>query len=136
MLQPKKLKFRKPHTERFLKKHLASRGKDLQYGSLGLKSLEIKLITDKQIDACLNELKRKLGKKGRYWLRIFPHFPKTKKPPETRMGGGKGDIEGYVAVVKPGTIIFEVDGPTKEVLKEALKSVSYKLPIKTKIIEK
>lgn len=136
MLQPRKLKFRKSHSDRMIRNHLALRGSTLAYGEVGLKSLEAKEITDKQIEASLSELKRRLGKKGRYWLRIFPHLPKTKKPPETRMGGGKGDVEGYVAVVKPGTIIFEVAGLNRESLKEALKSVSYKLPIKTKIVEK
>lgn len=136
MLQPRKLKFRKPHLDRMIRNHIALKGNTLAYGEVGLKSLEAKRITDRQIEASLNELKRRLGRKGRYWLRIFPHLPKTKKPPETRMGGGKGDIEGYVAIVKPGTIIFEVAGLDKESLKEALKLVSYKLPIKTKIVEK
>ena len=136
MLQPRKLKFRKPHIDRLLKGHLTSKGTELNYGVVGLKALEAKLITDRQIESCLSELKRNLGKKGRYWLRVFPHFPKTKKPPETRMGGGKGDIEGYVTHVKPGAIIFEVDGLDKETLKSVLKKVAYKLPVKTKIVEK
>ncbi len=136
MLQPKKLKFRKVQPKRGLRKRIAFKGESLVYGDAGLKSLETKLIKDKQIEACLAELKRGLGKKGRYWLRIFPHLPKTKKPPETRMGGGKGDVEGYVALVKPGTIIFEVAGLDKESLRNVLKAISYKLPIKTKIVEK
>lgn len=136
MLQPRKLKYRKPQIERLLKDKIALKGSKLVYGIVGLKSLETKLITNKQIEACLNEIKRQLKKKGRYWLRIFPHFPKTKKPPETRMGGGKGDIENYVVHIKPGTIIFELDGPDKELLKNVLKKVAYKLPFKVKIIEK
>ena len=114
MLQPRKLKYRKSQKGR---------------------SLNRKIIT-KGTEACISELKRRLGKKGRFWLRIFPHKPKTKKPPEVRMGGGKGDVENYVALVRPGTILFEVAGLDKKSLQDALKSISYKLPIKTKIVSK
>ncbi|GIW67410.1 MAG: 50S ribosomal protein L16 [Candidatus Parcubacteria bacterium] len=136
MLQPKKLKYRKAQKGRSLKRELITKGTELTWGDLGLKSLETRMITSKQIKACLDVLKKNLGKKGRYWLRIFPHKPKTKKPPETRMGGGKGDVEDYVAVVRPGTILFEVGGLDKELLKDVLKQTAYKLPIKTKIVEK
>lgn len=136
MLQPRKLKYRKSHTDRFLKNKIATKGSDLDFGEAGLKSLEAKFITDKQIEACLSILKKGLGKKGKYWLRIFPQIPKTKKPAETRMGGGKGDVEEYVAAVKPGTMIVEVAGLDKNSLKNVLKAISYKLPIKTKIVEK
>lgn len=135
-MEPRKIKFRKPHLERRLRGKIATKGDTLVYGEMGIKSLESKLIRAKQLEACIAELKRKLGKKGRYWLRVFPHFPRTKKPAETRMGGGKGDIDEYVGFVKPGTIIFEVGGLEKAILKEALKGISYKLPVKTKIIEK
>lgn len=101
---------------------------------MGLKALETKMIDAKEIEAAINELKRGLGKKGRYWLRIFPHKPKTKKPPEVRMGGGKGDVETYVAVVRPGTIMFEVAGLSKDDLKSLLKRVQHKLSVKTKIV--
>ena len=136
MLQPKKLKYRKSQKGRSLQRELITKGTELTWGDLGLKSLETRMISSKQLQACIEVLKRGLGKKGRYWLRIFPHKPKTKKPPETRMGGGKGDVEDYVAVVRPGTILFEVAGLDKEALKEVLKQTAYKLPIKTKIVEK
>lgn len=136
MLQPKKLKYRKAQKGRSLNRKIITKGTELTWGDLGLKSLETRMITSKQIQSCVNVLKKGLGKKGRYWLRIFPHKPKTKKPPETRMGGGKGDLEDYVAVVRPGTILFEVAGLDKETLKEILKQAIYKLPIKTKIVEK
>jgi large subunit ribosomal protein L16 len=135
MLQPKKLKYRKAQKGRSLKRKVTIRGTKLSHGELGLKSLETRMVTSKQIEACINVLKKNLGKKGRYWLKIFPHKPKTKKPPETRMGGGKGDVEDYVALVRPGTILFEVAGLDKNSLREVLKKVAYKLPIKTKIVE-
>lgn len=134
MLQPKKLKYRKSQKGRSLKRNIAVKGVELSYGNFGLKSLETRMITSKQIESCLNVLKKTLGKKGRFWLKIFPHKPKTKKPPETRMGGGKGDVEDYVALVRPGIILFEVAGLDDETLKKALKKASYKLPIKTKIV--
>lgn len=136
MLQPKKLKYRKAQKGRSLNRKIATKGTEISYGEMGLQSLETRMISSKQIESCLNILKKYLGKKGRYWLKIFPHKPKTKKPPETRMGGGKGDVEDYVAIVKPGTVIFEVAGLDKESLKSALKQAAYRLPIKTKIISK
>jgi large subunit ribosomal protein L16 len=134
MLQPKKLKYRKAQKGRSLNRQIATKGTELSHGDFGLKSLEARMLTSKQIESCINALKKVLGKKGRYWLKIFPHKPKTKKPPETRMGGGKGDVEDYVVLVRPGVILFEVAGVDKEILKNALKQVSYKLPIKTKIV--
>lgn len=136
MLQPKKLKYRKAHKGRSLNRRITTKGTEITYGEMGLQSLETKMISSRQIESCLNILKKYLGKKGRYWLKIFPHKPKTKKPPETRMGGGKGDVEDYVAVVRPGTVIFEVAGLDKESLKTALKQATYRLPIKTRIISK
>lgn len=136
MFQPKKLKFRKFQSERILSKSLATKGYSLVYGKMGLKACEGKMINDKHLNACVNELKRRLGKKGRFWLRIFTHIPKTKKPPETRMGGGKGDIEKYVTFVKAGNILFEVDGLDDASLKNALRLISYKLPLKTKIVSR
>ncbi len=136
MLRPRKTKYRKTQNGRSLDREITTRNVELVYGDVGLKSLEAKFVYDKQIEACIAELKRRLGKKGRFWLRIFPHKSKTKKPLESRMGGGKGDVENYVALVRPGTMIFEVSGLDKEVLKNALKAVSYKLPLKTKIIVK
>ncbi len=136
MLRPKKTKYRKAQKGRSLNRALTIRNTELVYGTAGLKSLEAKFIYDKQIEACIAELKRRLGKKGRFWLRIFPHQPKTKKPLESRMGGGKGDVENYVTFVRPGTMLFEVEGLPLESLKGALKAISYKLPIKTKIVTK
>lgn len=134
MLQPRKLKHRKFQVKRLLKKSLSASSGELTHGSAGIKALETKLISSKQISAVISELKRNLGKKGRYWLKIFPHFPKTKKPPETRMGGGKGDVDDYVAVVKKGMVILEVGGLDIEILKSALKKCMYKLSFKAKII--
>jgi len=136
MLWPKKTKYRKSQKGRRLKRNIATKGTEVSFGDVGLKTLEAKMISSKEIESALNELKRKLGKKGRYWLRVFPHKPKTKKPPEVRMGGGKGDINDYVVLVRPGNIIFEAGGLDKNLLKQALKSASYKLSIKTKIVEK
>jgi len=134
MLQPKKLKYRKAFKGRSLNRKIITKGYLLSFGEMGLKALETKMIDAKEIEAAINELKRGLGKKGRYWLRIFPHKPKTKKPPEVRMGGGKGDVETYVAVVRPGTIMFEVAGLSKDDLKSLLKRVQHKLSVKTKIV--
>jgi len=135
MLSPKKLKYRKAQKGRSLNREITIKGTKLSHGEVGLKSLEVKMISSKQIEACINVLKKNLGKKGRYWLKIYPHKPKTRKPPETRMGGGKGDVEDYVALVRPGTMLFEVGGLDKESLKNILKKAAYKLPIKTKIVE-
>jgi len=134
MLQPRKLKYRKAFKGRSLNRKIIIKGTSLTYGEMGLKSLETKMIDAREIEAMINELKRRLGKKGRYWLRIFPHKPKTKKPPEVRMGGGKGDVETYVAVVRPGTVVVEVAGLPQEELKNILRQVQHKLSVKTKIV--
>jgi large subunit ribosomal protein L16 len=134
MLQPKKTKHRKWQKGRSLNRGIITKGFRLVHGILGLKSLESRILTDKQIEAAWNEIRRTLGNKGRVWLRIFPHKPITKKPPEVRMGGGKGDVVGYGTLVRPGTILFEVDGSDKNLLLESLNRASYKLPIKVKIV--
>lgn len=136
MLQPRKLKHRKFQVKRLIRDNVALKGNRLVYGDAGLKALESKLISSKEIEAVINRLKRDLGKKGRYWLRIFPHFPKTKKPAESRMGGGKGDVEDYVTPIKQGMILFEIGGLDQESLKEILKQCAYKLSVKTKIVTK
>jgi len=136
MLQPKKLKHRKWRKGKSLNREITTKGVDLAFGELGLKSLETCYIKDKQIEACIKEIKRILGKKGRMWLRIFPHITRTKKPEGVRMGGGKGDVDHYATLVKPGTILFEVESKDKELAISALKAASYKLPIKTKIVSK
>lgn len=136
MLQPKKLKHRKWMKGKSLKRRIATKGVELNFGNAGLKSLESSYLKNSQIEACLKEIKRTLGKKGRMWLRIFPHISRTKKSEGVRMGGGKGDIDHYAARVKPGTILFEVESRDKNLAFSALRSASYKLPIKTKIIFK
>jgi large subunit ribosomal protein L16 len=136
MLQPKKLKYRKLQKGRSLKRNVATRGTILIHGDFGLKSLESKFITDRQIEAMVKSVKKVLGKRGRLWLRIFPHKPITKKPAEVRMGGGKGDLDHYVALVHPGRILFEVSANNVELALASLKAAAYKLPIKTKIIKR
>lgn len=132
MLMPKRVKFRKSQRGRMAGK--AKRGSTIAFGDFGLKALEPQWITSRQIEACRVALSRKMKRDGKVWIRIFPDKPVSKKPLETRMGKGKGGPEFWVAVVKPGRIMFEVSGVTKEVAHEALGVCSHKLPIKTKII--
>ncbi len=132
MLMPKRVKYRKEHRGRRAGK--ATRGHLVNFGDFGLKSLEAAWITSRQIEACRVALSRKMKRDGKVWIRIFPDKPVTKKPLETRMGKGKGAPEFWVAVVKPGKIMFEVGGVDKETAHEALKIASHKLPIKTKIV--
>jgi large subunit ribosomal protein L16 len=131
MLMPKRVKYRKAHRGR--RKGNAKRGSSVAFGDFGLKSLEPAWITSRQIEACRVALSRKMKRDGRVWIRIFPDKPVSKKPLETRMGKGKGAPEFWVAVVKPGRIMFEVAGVSRELAKEALNIASHKLPIKTKI---
>ncbi len=134
MLMPKRVKFRKSHRGR--RKGNAKRGSSVAFGDFGLKSLEPDWITSRQIEACRVALSRKMKRDGRVWIRIFPDKPVSKKPLETRMGKGKGAPEFWVAVVKPGRIMFEVSGVTREVANEALQLCSHKLPIKTKVVSR
>jgi large subunit ribosomal protein L16 len=136
MLSPKKVKHRKWMKGRSLNRDIAISNIDLNFGTYGLKSLEARYLKDKQIEAALKEIKRVLGKRGRLWLKIFPHISRTKKPEGVRMGGGKGDIDHYATFVRAGNILFEVESDNKELAISALKSASYKLPIKTKIVSK
>lgn len=136
MLQPRKLKHRKWMKGRSLTRSITTKGFELNFGIAGLKSLECSYIKDSQIEACVKEIKRVLGKKGRMWLRIFPHISRTKKSEGVRMGGGKGDIDHYATLVRPGTILFEVESKDEDLAISALKAASYKLPIKTKIVLK
>jgi len=129
---PKRVKFRKSQRGRMAGK--AKRGSTIAFGDFGLKALEPQWITSRQIEACRVALSRKMKRDGKVWIRIFPDKPVSKKPLETRMGKGKGGPEFWVAVVKPGRVMFEVSGVTKEVAHEALKVCSHKLPIRTKII--
>lgn len=132
MLQPKKTKHRKVHKGR--NKGNAYRGSTIAFGSFGLKSLEPIWLTDRQIEASRVALTRSMNREGSVWIRVFPAKPVTKKPAEVRMGKGKGDPDHWAAVVKPGCILFEVDGVSKQVAKEALTLAAAKLPIKTKFV--
>jgi len=134
VLAPKKIKHRKRHKGRTNGK--ATRGADISFGTFGLKSLEPGLITARQIEAARIAITRHVKRGGKVWIRIFPDKPVTKKPAETRMGKGKGPVEGWVAVVLPGRILYEMDGVTKEVAKEALRLASHKLPVATKFVER
>lgn len=134
MLQPSRTKFRKAHKGRI--KGKATRGSALNFGSHGLQALEPERVTSRQIEAARVALTRHMQRKGRVWLRIFPNIPVSKKPTEVRMGKGKGSPEYYACRVKPGRIIFEVDGVSEEVARVALYKASAKLPIKTKTIKR
>ena len=134
MLQPARTKFRKAHKGRI--HGTAERGATMNFGSHGLLALEPERITSRQIEAARVALTRHMKRAGRVWLRIFPNIPVSKKPIEVRMGKGKGNVEYYVCRVKPGRIIFEVDGVTEEVARIALYKASAKLPIKTKFIKR
>lgn len=132
MLQPKRTKFRKMQKGRM--KGLATRGAELSFGSFGIKSLESTWITSRQIEAARIAVTRFMKREGQVWIRIFPDKPVTKKPAEVRMGKGKGAPEYWVAVVRPGRIIFEAEGVPLEVAKEAMRLASQKLPIQTKFV--
>lgn len=132
MLEPKRVKRRRQH-RRSLKGH-AQRGHTLSFGDFGLKALEPKYITSRQIESCRIAIARKLQRDGQTWIRIFPDMPKTSKPAETRMGKGKGALDHFVAVVKPGRILFEVAGVSEDLAREAMARAANKLPIKTKFI--
>jgi large subunit ribosomal protein L16 len=134
MLSPKRVKHRK--TMRGRMKGKAERGSLVTFGSYGLKALEPHWITNRQIESARIAINRYLKRDGKVWIRIFPDKPYTKKPAETRMGSGKGNPEGWVAVVRPGRIMFEVDGVSKEAATEALRLAAYKLPIKTKFVSR
>jgi large subunit ribosomal protein L16 len=132
MLMPKRVKFRK--TQRGRMRGKATRGARVDFGDFGLKALEPGWITQRQIEATRVALTRMMKREGKVWIRIFPDKPVTKKPAETRMGSGKGIPEFWVAVVKPGRIMFELGGVTRELAAEAFKLASHKLPIKTRLV--
>ena len=134
MLMPKKTKFRKsmknPQTGK------ATRGTEIDFGKYAIKALEPAWVTSRQIEAARRAMTRHVKRGGKIWIRIFPDKPVTKKPNEVRMGSGKGSLDHYVAVVKPGRILFEMDGVAVDVAKEALRLACHKLPMKTKIVIK
>lgn len=132
MLQPKKLKYRKPQKGKM--KGNANRGYSLSFGSFGIKTLEEAWISSRQIEAARQALSRHMKRQGSAWIRIFPDKPVTKKPAEVRMGKGKGDIYQYVARVSPGRILFEAEDVPLKVAKEALRLAAQKLPVKTKFV--
>lgn len=134
MLQPKKVKHRKWHKGRT--KGVESRGTELAFGSFGIKSLEARWITSRQIEAARRAMTNYIQRGGKIWIRIFPDKPVTKKPPEVTLGGGKGAVDHYVAPIKPGRILFEIDGVTNEVALEALRLAAHKLPVKTKVVKR
>ena len=132
MLQPKRTKFRKAHKGRI--KGVAKGGFTLTFGGFGLKALEPERVTARQIEAARRAITRAMKRQGRVWIRIFPDVPVSTKPAEVRMGSGKGAPEYWVARVKPGRIMFELDGVSQEIAREALILGAAKLPIKTKIV--
>lgn len=134
MLQPKRVKYRKQFRGRMRGK--AARGNTVDFGDVGLQSLEPAWITARQIEAARRTIVRQLKRRGKVYIRIFPDKPVTQKPAETRMGKGKGSVEHWVAVVKPGRVLFEVGGVDDDLAIEALKRASYKLPVQSKIVKR
>ena len=132
MLMPKRVKYRKQQRGNMRGKAL--RGAEIDFGEFALQALEPGWVSARQIEAARRTIVREMKRRGKLWIRIFPDHPYTQKPPETRMGKGKGNVEYWVAVVKPGRIMFEVDGLPGPIAKEALRQASYKLSIKTKVI--
>jgi len=132
MLIPKRTKYRRPHRVSYEGK--AKGGTTVSFGDYGLQALEGAWITSRQIESARVAVNRFMKRQGKLWIRIFPHLAKTAKPLEVRMGSGKGAPEGFVAVVKKGTVILEVAGVSEEVAQEALRLASHKLPVRTKMI--
>ena len=136
MLIPKKVKHRKGHKGRNKERQVETRGLDLSYGHYGLKALESARLNSRQIESARRTITNFMKREGRLWIRVFPDKPITKRPPETTMGGGKGAVDHYVYVVRPGRIIFEMDAPSAVKAQEALRLAGYKLPFKTRIISR
>ena len=134
MLMPKKVKYRKQQRGR--RRGKAWRGSSIAFGKYGLKALEAGWMTDKQIEAARVAVTRYIKRGGKIWVRVFPDKPITKKPAETRMGKGKGNPEGWVAVVKPGRMLFEIEGISEDLAKKALALASAKLPVRTRFVKR
>ncbi|MDJ0830981.1 MAG: 50S ribosomal protein L16 [Desulfobacterales bacterium] len=134
MLSPKKVKFRKQQRGRM--RGVARRGSNLNFGEFGLQAVECGAISSKQIEAARIAMTRHVKRGGKMWIRIFPDKPFTKKPAEVRMGKGKGPPEGWVAIVHPGRILYEMEGVPRDLAKEALRLAAHKLPVKTKFVER
>lgn len=136
MLTPRKVKHRKWQKGRSMCRSVETRGTTLAYGSYGLKSIDRTWVNARQIEAARKTITNFLKRKGKLWIRVFPDKPVTKKPPEVTMGGGKGDVDHYVCPVRPGRIMFEIDGITEEEALEALRLAGHKLPVRTRIVKK
>ena len=136
MLLPKKVKHRKWHKGRKRAVGVETRGTELNFGSFGLKAKEHAWLTSRQIESARRAMTRYVQRSGKIWIRIFPDKPITKKGQEVPMGGGKGSVDYYVAVIKPGRVIFEMDGIEEKMAKEALRRASFKLPLSTKFISR
>jgi large subunit ribosomal protein L16 len=134
MLSPKKVKYRKSQKGRM--KGTAYRGSDLNFGEFGLQAIDCGRISSKQIEAARIAMTRHVKRGGKIWIRLFPDKPFTKKPAEVRMGKGKGAPEGWVAVIKPGRILYEMTGVSRDMAREALRLAAHKLPIKTRFVER
>jgi len=134
MLMPKRVKYRRPHSIKYEGKSKA--GTEVSFGEFGLQATTGAWVTNRQIEAARITLARYTKRAGKIWIRIFPHLAKTKKPLEVRMGSGKGSPDKWVAVVKPGRVMFEMAGIPEATAREALRLASYKLPVKTKIVTK
>ena len=134
MLSPKKVKYRKSQKGRM--KGAAYRGSDLNFGEFGLQAVDCGRISSKQIEAARIAMTRHVKRGGKIWIRLFPDKPYTKKPAEVRMGKGKGAPEGWVAVIRPGRVLYEMTGVSREMAKEALRLAAHKLPIKTRFVER
>lgn len=136
MLEPKKIKHKKHHKGRSRKRLKETRGVTLNFGSFGLQAHSSAWITARQIESARRTITHSLKREGKVWIRIFPDKPVTKLPPEVTLGGGKGSVDHYVVPVKPGRILFEIDGVTQKVAAEAIRLAGHKLPVKTKMISK
>jgi large subunit ribosomal protein L16 len=132
MLLPKRVKYRKTHRGR--RTGVAIRGSEIAFGQFGLQAVEDCYMSNRQIEAARRAMTRYVKRGGKIWIRVFPDKPITKKPAETRMGSGKGNPEGWVAVIKPGRVLFEMGGVTPETAKEAMRLAAFKLPIKTRFL--
>tara|TARA_B100001778_G_scaffold172928_1_gene142209 strand:- start:352 stop:765 length:414 start_codon:yes stop_codon:yes gene_type:complete len=134
MLMPKKTKYRKSFRGR--RKGNSKGGNVVTFGDFGLQAVETSYVTARQIEAARITITRTMKRGGKVWINIFPHKPITKKPAEVRMGSGKGNVEYYVAVVKPGRILFEISGVSENVAREAMRKAGHKLPMKTKLVKR
>ena len=134
MLMPNKTKYRKVRKGK--NNGVATRGATLAFGAYGLKSMDAERVTSRQIEASRQAMTRYIKRGGRIWIRIFPHTPVTRKPQDVKMGSGKGNPEFFVAKVKPGTILFEMDDVTEEQAREALRLAAHKLPVRTKFVKR